>query len=388
MSSDSSRSPDEPRVSDITFQDFYGAMVERERLQVSRDEAVWTEDGRTPDRRADVLLNFGCNVRQSPHLQREAVAVLEALGVDFAAVAGQKYCCGKIYKAYGFDESSTTIIAKSVQRLAAYEPSRTLQWCSACEMQFSDVVHPNEEYDFTSEGFAAFLVERIDELGDDIGWQADVEVKGLVHGHLGEHPVRDAHPAIVIDLLKRIPGVEVIGYAKTPALDLCDNAGPKIATIGTEEYRAAQAELEGFLEESGADTLVTMYHSCTRELSKFASDKLAIKHYVSLLAKALGVSKPDRFSEYWRLADPQKVMEASRPNWSSWGITEEEALQLAHKYFVPSYAVNAPDCPCNGACTRTGASWLLPHNKNEDTSGGLSTAATKVLPGPAPHKAG
>jgi hypothetical protein len=268
-----------------------------------------------------------------------------------------------MYQGYGFDESATAVLTKSVQRLAAYEPSRTLQWCSACEMQFSDVVHPNEAYDFTSEGFAAFLVERIDELGDDIPWRTDVEIKALVHGHLGEHPVRDAHPAIVIDLLKRIPGVEVIGYAKTPALDLCDNAGPKIATIGTEEYRAAQAELEGFLEESGADTLVTMYHSCTRELSKFAT-------------------------EYWRLADPQKVMEASRPNWSSWGITEEEALQLAHKYFVPSYAVNAPDCPCNGACTRTGASWLLPHNKNEDTSGGLSTAATKVLPGPAPHKAG
>lgn len=380
MSTEPTRSPDEPRVSDITFQEFYGAMVERERLQVSRDEAVWIEDGAAPDRPVDVLLNFGCNVRQSPHLQREAAAVLDALGVDFAAVAGQKYCCGKIYKAYGFPESSTQIINKSVKRLAAYQPQRTLQWCSACEMQFTDVVHSNEEYDFKSEGFAAFLLERIDELGDDVPWKSGVDVKVLVHGHLGEHPVRDAHPAIATDLLNRIPGVEVIGYAKTPALDLCDNAGPKIATIGTEEYRTAQAELEGFLEESGADTLVTLYHSCTRELSKFASDRLAIKHYVSLLAMALGVAKPDRFSEYWRLADPQKVMEASRPNWSSWGISEDEALRLAHKYFVPSYAQDVPDCPCNGACTATGATWLLPRNKTEDTNGGLATAAAKVLP--------
>jgi Fe-S oxidoreductase len=383
MSTESNRHPDEPRVSDITFQEFYGAMVERERLQVSRDEAVWTEDGSTPERQVDVLLNFGCNVRQSPHLQREAVAVLEVLGVDFTAVAGQKYCCGKIYKAYGFQESSTQIIDKSVKRLAAYDPQRTLQWCSACEMQFSDVVHPNEEYDFKSEGFAAYLAERLDELGDDVPWQSDVDVTALVHGHLGEHPVRDAHPPIVMDLLRRIPGVKVLGYAKTPALDLCDNAGPKIATIGTEEYRRAQAELEGFLADEGADTLVTMYHGCTRELSKFASDKLAINHYVSLLARALGVGKPDRFSEYWRLADPRKVMEASRPNWSSWGITEQEALQLAHKYFVPSYAVNAPDCPCNGACTATGAAWLLPRNKAAGSNGGMADAASKVLPGPA-----
>lgn len=58
MSTESNRHPDEPRVSDITFQEFYGAMVERERLQVSRDEAVWTEDGSTPERQVDVLLNL------------------------------------------------------------------------------------------------------------------------------------------------------------------------------------------------------------------------------------------------------------------------------------------------------------------------------------------
>jgi hypothetical protein len=164
-----------------------------------------------------------------------------------------------------------------------------------------------------------------------------------------------------MDLLRRIPGVEVIGIADTPTLDLCDNAGPKIATIGTEEYLTAQAELERYLREAGADTMVTLYHGCTRELGKFASDRLRVRHYVSVLAEAFGVSKPDRFSELWRLADPEKIVEASRPSWESWDITEDEALRLAHKYFVPSYAVNQPDCPCNGACTRTGATFLSPY---------------------------
>lgn len=162
-----------PKVTDFNFTDSYRAMIERERMQVSRDEAaVWSEDGAPPDHPVEILLDFGCNVRQTPHLQREAVAVLQVLGVEFAAVAGQK------------------------------------------------------------------------------------------------------------------------------------------------------------------------------------------KHYISVLADALGVSKPDRFSEYWRLGDPAKVMEASRPNWSSWGITEDEALRLAHKYFTPNYGVDIPDCPCNGACSATGSDWL------------------------------
>jgi hypothetical protein len=357
-------SPDTPKVADFDFPDFYRAMVERERMQVSREETTWTEEGGRPDRTVDVLLNFGCNVRQTPHLQRDAVAVLDVLGVDFAAVAGQRFCCGKPYSGSGLPAAARQVVRGSVKRMARYEPQRAIQWCSACEMQFRDVVVPEIGIEFQSDGLAAFLVERLDALGDAVPWKHKTKVKALVHGHLGEHVVRDGHPPVAMQLLERIPGVELVGYAKTPALDLCDNHGPKMATLGTGEYRAAQAELEGYLEESGADTLVTLYHGCTRELGKFASERLAVRHYISIVAAALGVDNPDRFSEYWRLADPEKVKEASRPNWESWGFSEEEALRLAHKYFVPSYGVTVPDCPCAGECTRTGAAFLSPRRVN------------------------
>ena len=63
---------------------------------------------------------------------------------------------------------------------------------------------------------------------------------------------------------------------------------------------------------------------------------------------------------------------------------EEEALALAHKYFVPSYAVNAPDCPCNGACTRTGATWLTAKKIDElfadgTISGGMLPKISSAL---------
>jgi Fe-S oxidoreductase len=353
--------PDAPTVAAFAYQDFYRAMVEREHMQVTRDETTWAEQPAPLEQPVEVLLNFGCNVRQTPNLQREAVAVFETLGVDFVAVAGQQFCCGKPYMNNGLQDVANRVVKNSVKRMASYRPKRAIQWCSACEMQFHDVVLPELDIQFQSDGLAAFLVERIDELGDDVPWETDVDIKALVHGHLGEHTVRDGHPPIAMQLLQRIPGVQVVGLAQTPALELCDNAGPKIATIGTNEYQAAQAELESYLDTSGADVLVTLYHGCTRELGKFASRRLRVQHYMSVLAQALGVAKPDRFSEYWRLADPRKVMEASRPNWESWGISEDEALRLAHKYFVPSYAVNAPECPCNGQCTRTGALWLTPH---------------------------
>jgi Fe-S oxidoreductase len=350
-----------PKVTDFAYPAFYRTMVERERMQVARQEMTWSLSAVKPDKPVDVLLNFGCGVRQTPHLQREAVAVLEALGVNFAAVSGQRYCCGKPYSNNGLDDAARDVVSGSVERMANFRPKRAIQWCSACEMQFKDLVQPDVGIEFGSDGVAEYLVERIQELGDRVPWQKPVAIKGLVHGHLGQHPVRDGHPPIVMRLIQLIPGVELVGLAESPALDLCDNAGPKMATLGTEEYRTAQAAVKACLADAGADTLVTLYHGCTRELGKFADEDLSVRHYISLLAEALGVSKPDRFSQYWRLGDAAEVTEASRPNWESWGITEEEALALAHKYFIPSYAAEAPDCPCNGECTRTGSTWLMPH---------------------------
>jgi Fe-S oxidoreductase len=353
--------PTAPSIADFDYPDFYKAMVERERLQVAKDEAKWTEKHQPPDRKIEVLLNFGCNVRQTPHLMREAVAVLEALGVDFHAVAGQQFCCGKPYSNQGLKDAGRSVVEASVRRMASYQPERAIQWCSACEMQFSDVVIPEVGIEFQSDGIAKFLVEKIDKMGDRVPWKKGLKVRAAIHGHLGEHRVRDAHPPVTIELLKRIPGVEFVEVAHTDALAFCDNNGLKIAAITSEEYLTAQRKLEEYLASIGADTLVTLYHSCTRELSKFQSERFRLRHYISLVAEALGVGKPDRFSEYWRLGEPAKVVEASRPNWESWGYSEAEAYRLAHRYFVPSYAVNAPDCPCNGECTRTGASFLSAH---------------------------
>jgi Fe-S oxidoreductase len=361
MAIDQSMPPSAPSIGDFDYPDFYRAMVERERLQVARDEMKWTEKHQPPERKIEVLLNFGCNVRQTPHLMREAVAVLEVLGVDFHAVAGQQFCCGKPYSNNGLKDAARGVVEASVRRMASYEPETAIQWCSACEMQFADVVIPEVGIEFQSDGLAAFLVDKIDELGDKVPWKKDLNVRAAIHGHLGEHRVRDAHPPVTIELLKRIPGVEFVELANTEALNMCDNNGLKIAAITSDEYKAAQRRLEDYLAEINANTLVTLYHSCTRELSKFASDRLPIRHFISLVADALGVSKPDRFSEYWRLGETEKVVEASRRNWESWDYTEAEAYKLAHRYFVPSYAVNAPDCPCNGECTRTGASFLSAH---------------------------
>ncbi len=93
MAVDTNMPPTAPTIRDFDYPDFYRAMVEREHLQVAKHEVKWTEQHGGADAKVDVLLNFGCNARQTPHLMREAVSVFETLGVSFAARSSA--CCGR-----------------------------------------------------------------------------------------------------------------------------------------------------------------------------------------------------------------------------------------------------------------------------------------------------
>jgi len=165
----------------------------------------------------------------------------------------------------------------------------------------------------------------------------------------------------VIDTLRMIPGVEYVGLAENPSFGApCATKGPGEPSIlddlTPEDYRQVQAEFEGQAKAAGANMLLTHHHMCTREWSKFSSSRLPIASYQLVLAEALGISVVDRFRVLWQLGDPEKMLEKSRPQWSSWGIGEDEARELVKKFFVPKYASAVQRCPCESECVsgRTG----------------------------------
>jgi hypothetical protein len=113
---------------------------------------------------------------------------------------------------------------------------------------------------------------------------------------------------------------------------------------------------EELLEQAravGADAIVTHHHKCHREWSKFSSAQLPVIHYQSLLAKALGITIPDRFRHLWQLDDVEQILIETRPYWESWGIVEDEARRLVQIYFVPEYDAAVEYCVCErdgGSC--------------------------------------
>lgn len=64
------------------------------RLQIPAGAIRWLERWEPLERPHQIVLHLGCNILPTPDLAADVVAVFEALGLDFVAVAGVQFCCG------------------------------------------------------------------------------------------------------------------------------------------------------------------------------------------------------------------------------------------------------------------------------------------------------
>ena len=334
-------------------QGFYTGMAESKSMLIRRDEVRWSERAEAPDRPVDALLAFGCAVQHTPHLMLEATRVFDVLGIDYAAVTGKQFCCGRPFGNLGGDAAAADrISSRSYERFAAYGPNVTVQWCGACMLRYLELGGTQRDAPYKVVHVSKYLSRLLRERGDAIPWQREVRARVVLHRHRESLPQQDIDTESILDILALIPGVEYAGTIEPPSAGApCAGTGPTSTSIlnglSADEYRRAQGELEEQAARAGAATLVTPYHRCQREWSKFSSPRLAVREWMSLLAEALGVASEDRFSAYWHLADPDLVTALSRPEWESWGLTEDEALAAARRHFTPQHAAEVQQCDCD-----------------------------------------
>lgn len=181
-------------------------------------------------------------------------------------------------------------------------------------------------------------------------WKREVKAKVLSHGHASYSLVHDIAKRDVGKLLRRIPGVEFLGAIDRISLDsFCDSepgvprrARPK----NHEEVAAYRTELAFIAKSWGADMISPSHQTCLQMWAPFSSDEVRVTHVLSLLAEALGVVSPDRFTAASRLGDGQAIVEQTRPIWSAWGMTEEKALETARSMFDPAFSTGVDMCAC------------------------------------------
>lgn len=351
--------------------EFYGGMMNSLAMQVARDEVAWVDRHRTPDAPVDTLLAFGCAVQHTPHLMRAAVKVFEVLGIEHQAVVGRQFCCGRPLQRTGRVRAADSVVATSYARFASYRPQTMVQWCGACMITYIDVASRRMTTPFEVIHVSTYMARLLRARAGDIPWKNTDRLPVLVHRHdqpkvpndrayeHGGRPGRELVSGATIDavdeILSYIPGVENLGIVEPPSTGApCDlkkinDRFVGLGDISSDAHREILRDLGKQAERTGAEIVVTPYHACQKQWSKLASHRLGVRHWMSVLADALGVGVEDRYQTYWRLADTDAIVEAAHPAWGSWGISREDAYDHARTHFTAAFSESIHDCECGGS---------------------------------------
>jgi Fe-S oxidoreductase len=300
---------------------------DQERLVLSAQEITWQEKYERPTRPVDVLVYLGCHVMITGHLAIELTAVLDKLGVDYAAVGGMQFCCGIVHHSHGDEEAAGRISSATVERMRSYGAKTLVMWCPSCDLQFEDVIVPAlaDSLGMNTVHATQFLAERADALP----FVAPTPCKVAIHTHVGHRrQERDAEACRA--LLNSVPGVEVVGDVTSDLLGY--------DCVTPEAFRNLSTERDRLLSEArdlGADTLVTLYHSCHRRWCDADSPDLRIRNYISLVAEALGCRADDRYMRLAQASELGDVVESSRQQWLSHGLVQSKAEEIAQAHFAP-----------------------------------------------------
>ena len=85
---------------------------------------------------------------------------------------------------------------------------------------------------------------------------------------------------------------------------------------------------------AGAGTLATIYHGCQRYICVFEPERpIAIEHYLSVFARALGIEFEDTYKKYMHMGDPDRILEDASPCMAANGVDPQRARGMVIKTF-------------------------------------------------------
>jgi Fe-S oxidoreductase len=270
-------------------------------------------------RTADVLFYTGCNVLRTPHIVLNVMDILDALKLDFDVVGGAAHCCG----VYQFQEADLPTYERmghrTFQRFGQSGASRVLTWCPTCTKNFDELEKDVEAPSFDLGHVSEFLAANLEGL--KARFKSDLPRRRVViHEHLGI----GATLSSMRKLLGAVPNLELLELPQDSGFSYA--CGGQAAKFKEREAAIHRALAEGAVA-AGADTVVTMYHSCHRALAGAeAVYPLKVVNFTDVIAEALGRGgHPDYYRLYKQGGAMDQAVAAARKFLQSNGVRVDEA---------------------------------------------------------------
>ena len=270
-------------------------------------------------RTAEILFYTGCNVLRTPHIVLNVMDILDAMQLDFDVVGGTSHCCG----VYQFQEADLPTYERmghrTFQRFGQSGASKVLTWCPTCTKNFDELEKDVEEPLFDLGHISEFLAANLETLKARFIDQPKRRV--VIHEHLGIGATVDS----IRKLLSAVPNLELVELVQDSGFSYA--CGGQAAKFKDRERAIHRGLAEGAVA-AGADTIVTMYHSCHRALAgaEAVYPSLRVVNFTDILAEALGRGgHPDYYRLYKAGGSMDEAVAAARQFLASNGVRVDEA---------------------------------------------------------------
>ena len=255
----------------------------------------------TPD--ASVTFWYGCNMSRHGEIVRLVTHILDAVGVSAAPAGGPGYCCGSPQEANA--RIAAGMAARTVEKFNAAGRDTVVTWCPSCHMNMDDLMAPVTEAAFETQHITQLLAARAERLRPLLAQPVGARV--LLHAHYGFQgrvPVNTDVPM----LLGMIPGLTMVDHKLRVPGHMCSAIAPKPGLLAQ-----AHRETMAAMEESAADTLATIFHSCHREAVALERGRpIRVVNWIHLLAEAMGLPYTDEYKLWRNAEDPRTAIGADR----------------------------------------------------------------------------
>lgn len=246
---------------------------------------------------------YGCNMARHGEIIRLVTQILDAVGVQAEPAGGPGYCCGSP------QEDNARIAAgmgaRTVTKFNQAGRDKVVTWCPSCHMNMHDFMMPVTEAAFETQHITELLTARADRLRPLL--TRPVEGRAFVHAHHGFNgrvPVNTDVP----NLLRMVPGLTVLDHTLRVPGHMCS----AIAGVPGQLARAHRDTLAA-MQEVGADTLVTMFHSCHREAVALERGRpIRVVNWVHVLAESIGLPYTDEYKLWRNAEDPREAVGEAR----------------------------------------------------------------------------
>lgn len=247
-----------------------------------------------------IVFWLGCHVLRHGDLVHSCVRLLEALDIDVRTVGGPRYCCGTI-KDMNID-AAEALGKSSIGRFHETGRDTLVSYCPSCQSHLDNFMSETNETDFGFGHFVPFLHQRRDRLAKIL--TKPVTRRVALHLHSG-FQAKAAINEMTRDLLALVPGLTVVPHDVILPGAHCTTAFVAVPGVAADIGRS----LDRLRSEHQVSDVVTIYHSCQRQLCTYeAAHAVGIVNFVKLLGESAGIEIEEDTYKTWKTAGDETAI--------------------------------------------------------------------------------